>query len=111
MSPHPGPPPGPHPGPRPPSRYVTHVEFDRRLNDLWSYVLGQTGIVTQLGEKLMATQADIDALAAKVSADVTAINAEIAALQAANPALDLTGLQAAVASLDVTANPPAPPAG
>lgn len=59
---------------------------------------------------MATTQADLDALAAKVSADVTAINAEIAALQSANPALDLSGLQAAVASLDATANPPAPTA-
>lgn len=60
---------------------------------------------------MAVTQADLDALAASVSSDVAAINAEIAALQQANPALDLSGLQAAVASLDTTANPPAPPAG
>jgi len=58
---------------------------------------------------MAVTQADLDALAASVSSDVAAINAEIAALQQANPALDLSGLQAAVASLDVTATPP--PAG
>jgi len=103
MSPRPGPPPGPQPGPQPSSRYVTHVEFDRRLNDLWSYVLGQTGIITQLGEKLMATQADIDALTAALAQEdsdlntaVTGIQAEIVALQNANPALDLTALSAQV---------------
>lgn len=57
----------------------------------------------------MATQADIDALAAQfttafdtidtevaeLGTALTAINAEIAALGTANPALDLTALQAA----------------
>lgn len=62
----------------------------------------------QEGE-IVATQADLDALTASINDDVTKINAEIAALQAANPALDLTALQAAVAGLDATANP-APPA-
>jgi chromosome segregation ATPase len=57
---------------------------------------------------LMSSQQDeINAEAQQIQADVaaeatalTAIKAEIAALQGANPALDLTGLQAAVAGLD-----------
>lgn len=57
--------------------------------------------------KLMATQADVDALTARLAAldtrtttAVAAIQAEIAALQAANPALDLTALTAAVSTLE-----------
>lgn len=65
---------------------------------------------TILGEKIMATQADIDALTAQLNADVEAINAEIAALQAANPALDLSGLQAAVDAATATATS-VPPSG
>jgi hypothetical protein len=88
---------------------VTHGELKRRLQKLWDFVLEQEEQITSLGEKLSVTQADLDALATAVANDVTAIQAEIAALQAANPNLDLSGLQAAVASLDATANP-APPA-
>lgn len=88
---------------------VTHGELRRRLQELWDYVLEQSNQITILGEKLSVTQADLDALATSISADVSAIQAEIAALEAANPNLDLSGLQAAVASLDATANP-APPA-
>jgi hypothetical protein len=94
----------PHPPqPQPTTRYVTRVEFDRRLSDLWSYVLGQTGQITRLGEGLMAQQEDIDALTAALAQEdsdlntaVTGIQAEIAALQNANPALDLTALTAQV---------------
>jgi hypothetical protein len=56
---------------------------------------------------LMTEQAGIDAAAQEIQADVTrentalaAIQAEIATLQAGNPALDLSGLQAAVGQLD-----------
>ena len=65
----------------------------------------------------MATQADIDALTAQVTAnnpalaatlasiatDTTKIEAEIASLKAANPAIDLTALTAAVAGLATNA--------
>lgn len=73
-------------------------------------------------DRLMATQAEIDAMVADIEAKVgalgtaaDAIKAEIAALQNANPALDLSGLTKAVADLDtaaadVAAIPPAPPA-
>lgn len=70
----------------------------------------------------MATQADVDALTARLSAvdtrtqaAVVAIQAEITNLQTANPALDLTALTTAVGQLetDVTAveglEPPAAP--
>lgn len=55
----------------------------------------------------MATQADVDALSARLAAldtrdknAVTAIQAEITALQTANPNLDLTGLTNAVGVLE-----------
>lgn len=73
-------------------------------------------------DRFMATQADLDAAVADIEAKVgalgtaaDAIKAEIAALQQANPALDLSGLTKAVSDLDaaaatVAAIPPAPPA-
>lgn len=78
-------------------------------------------------EQIMATQAEVDAVTAEIGLDVNglvtstqAIKDEIAAIQAANPAVDLSGLQAAVASLDSAAGgvagiatpapAPAPPA-
>jgi hypothetical protein len=61
---------------------------------------------TEMRERLMATQADVDALTQKVSdlgtalaSDVTAITDEIAALQSANPSLDLSALSSAVDGL------------
>jgi hypothetical protein len=72
-------------------------------------------------DALMTEQAGIDAAAQEIEADVakentalTAIQAEIASLQNANPALDLTGLNAAVADLDTAAaaeQAAVPPAG
>jgi len=57
-------------------------------------------------DALMTEQAGIDAAAQEIQADVaaegaalTAIQAEIAKLQAGNPALDLSGLTSAVAAL------------
>lgn len=64
-------------------------------------------------ETKMATQADIDALTTALTADDAAIATEIAALQAANPSLDLSALQAAVAAtaaLVPAATAPTPPA-
>ncbi|HEY5201347.1 MAG TPA: hypothetical protein VIJ31_10610 [Acidothermaceae bacterium] len=61
----------------------------------------------------MSTQADIDALTTALTADDAAIATEIAALQAANPSLDLSALQAAVAAtaaLVPAATAPAAPA-
>jgi multidrug resistance efflux pump len=63
--------------------------------------------VTRLEQQQMATQADLDALTAQVdqvavdlAAAQTTLQAEIDSLSSANPSLDLTGLQAAVAPLD-----------
>jgi hypothetical protein len=56
----------------------------------------------------MATQADLDNLTAQLTAADQGIQAEIAALQAANPALDLSGLQAAVQATADLVPAPAP---
>jgi hypothetical protein len=82
--------------------------------------------ITKLKELIVTTagntQADVDALTTAVgqlsdqlTTDVANIDAEIAALQAANPGLDLSNLQAAVTNLtgtvsNVTAIAPTPPA-
>lgn len=69
--------------------------------------------VSELEQKvdhfMAVTQADLDALTSAINgvgtalaSDVTNITAEIAALQSANPNLDLTGLQGAVSSLQAT---------
>lgn len=73
----------------------------------------------------MATQADIDQLTQQVTqvqtdlqSSTTEIQAEIDRLAAANPQIDVSALQAAVAPLDdkvkalgqITPTPPAPPA-
>ncbi len=93
--------------------YVTFDEFER--------------VVDQLRERisLMATQADVDAITAQitqVSTDLaaakTSLQAEIDKLAVANPGVDLSGLQAAVAPLDAAVqavgglvpDAPAPPA-
>lgn len=80
-------------------------------------------IITRLERfTIMATQAEIDAvtsgladLKSKLDADDSAIQQEIASLQAANPSLDLSGLQSAVSDLSAsvdatTALVPAPDA-
>jgi chromosome segregation ATPase len=63
--------------------------------------------IHELEENQLSTQADVDALVAQigqVEADLTTaqstLQAEIDSLVAANPALDLSALQAAVAPLD-----------
>jgi hypothetical protein len=96
--------------------YVTRDEFDDRIAPL------EEGIST------MATQADVDALTTAVdqvttdlAAAKTNLQGEIDKLSSANPTLDITGLQTAVAPLDtavqalgaLTPTPapaPAPPA-
>lgn len=83
---------------------VSQAELQGALQGLWEYILGMEEVLTRMGEKMANTQADVDALTKSVSDDVAKIQAEIAALQSANPALDLSGLQNAVASLDATAN-------
>ena len=73
-------------------------EIERRVRALEMHVHHQ-------GDQIVATQADIDALTAALTAEdaellaaVVAIQAEIAALQEANPELDLSGLTGAVAA-------------
>ncbi len=79
------------------------------LRRLWDYVVEQTKLTTEAllrMENAMATQADIDTLTAKLgelkdhltSADA-GIQAEIDALKAANPAVDVSSLQTAVDAL------------
>jgi hypothetical protein len=70
-------------------------------------ILNAIGALNVKVNKLMTQQDDLNAAAQEIEADVAkqntalaAIKAEIAALQAANPALDLSGLTAAVADLD-----------
>jgi len=71
------------------------------LNALWR--------VERRLEILMSEQAEIDADVTELNGAVTAIQAEIAQLQQANPALDLTALKTAVDAVAGIA-PPAPPA-
>ena len=66
-------------------------------------------------QKIDAVTTTVTAIDAKVAAAKTAIMAEIATLQVANPTVDLTALNAAVAQLGtdvdaVAAIPPADPA-
>jgi hypothetical protein len=90
---------------------------DSELLEIWK-------ALTHIHERLdlMATQADVDALTTavdQIATDLTAaqskLQAEINALAAANPGLDLTALQAAVAPVDAAvqalgALAPSPPA-
>jgi septal ring factor EnvC (AmiA/AmiB activator) len=75
--------------------------------DLNNAVAGLTKQIKALQEAEMTTQADVDALTQQVDTIATdlatsqgKLQAEIDALAAANPSLDLTGLQNAVAPLD-----------
>lgn len=82
------------------------------LHDVDRRITAVEGGLTMLGEQLMATQADIDAVTQALAAEdsdlnqavsdlttsVSAITDEIAALQQANPQLDLTALQNEVAN-------------
>lgn len=103
----------------PPSR-----GFEARMEALENAHRRLTAHVNRM-EKHMATQADIDALTTKLgelkdtlTADDAGIQAEIDALKAANPAVDVSGLQSAVdalsAQVDATSAlvpaPAAPPA-
>ena len=59
-------------------------------------------------DKLMSEQAELNTDVANLVAAVAAVSAEIDALKAANPAIDFTGLETAIASVQALA--PAPPA-
>ena len=70
-------------------------------------LLNLLNIINEKADLIMTEQDQVNAAAQEIEADVaaeatalSAIKAEIAALQAGNPALDLSGLQAAVAGLD-----------
>jgi len=58
-------------------------------------------------DHMTSQQDDITADAAAIETAIAALAAEIAALKSANPALDLTGLDKAVADLGALAAPPA----
>jgi peptidoglycan hydrolase CwlO-like protein len=60
---------------------------------------------------IMSEQSEIDQDVAELNTAVTNIQAEIAALQTANPALDLSALQTAVAAVAAIAPAAPPPAG
>lgn len=97
-------------------------DFAHYTNLLWAHIEAQDKKIKRLEVMAMASQADVDALTAALAQEdsdlntaVTGIQAEIAALQAANPALDLTALSAqvdatAVAVAAAAALVPAPPA-
>ena len=81
----------------------------------------QLNTISEKLDVIMSQQDEVNAAAQEIQADVAAentaldaIKAEIAALQGAQPSLDLTGLQAAVAQLDTATAaeqavvPPAP---
>ena len=99
---------------------VTNRQVLARLLAAVSILQASVDTLQLKADALMTEQAGIDAAAAQIQADVaaegtalTAIEAEIAKLQAGNPALDLTGLQSAVAALDTetAAEQAVPPAG
>lgn len=86
--------------------YVTQGQLTEALAHLERQILAVEKKNTTIGEALVATQADVDAITANVQTAVTNIQAEITALQQANPSLDLSGLQGAVATLDAIAPTP-----
>ena len=61
----------------------------------------------QQKETGMATQADIDAFTQRLTDATQAIQQELATLQSANPSLDLSSLNNAVASVESLEPPPA----
>lgn len=103
-----------------PKKFVVY----RNLRNLWDFVVAQTEATTRslerIEETMATTQDDINAVTAKLaevkdtltSADA-GIQAEIDALKAANPTLDLSALQSEVDGLSAqvdatTALVPAP---
>lgn len=102
---------------------VGRAEFDAAINSLWTYVRAQKVAINKIRSSQMATQDQVDALTAELTAETSSLNAavagiqaEIAALQAANPAVDLTALQAQADALGAAVSaaaalvPAAPPA-
>jgi predicted negative regulator of RcsB-dependent stress response len=70
-------------------------------------ILNQLQTINKKLDVIMSQQDDITADAAAIETAIAALAAEIAALKTANPALDLTGLDKAVADLGALAAPPA----
>jgi len=69
-----------------------------------------TAVVNQLKGKLMATQADVDAIVTELNAATDEILAKIAELEAREPQLDLSALKASADRLrDVVPDAPAEP--
>lgn len=108
-------------------RPLSRGEFTGRISDIVRRIKALEQNQRMMGVTLMATQADIDALTTALTSEdsqlntaVAAIQAEITALQNNNPTIDVTALQAAVASMTtavsaaaalVPATPPAPSGG
>ena len=87
-----------------------------RLASKVDVILTQIGILMSQQDDISADTAAIVQAVTDLGTAVTNVQAEIDQLKAANPALDLTALDAAVASLQpavagVQALAPAPPAG
>ena len=75
---------------------VTHADIMRTL-----------GIINQKLDVIMSQQDEINADVAELTAAVGSIQAEITALQNANPTLDLTALKSAVDAVAAIAPPAA----
>lgn len=77
-------------------------------------LLHLTHLVHELDRKadtIMATQADLDALVARIDTATAGIRQDIADIKAANPGIDLSALEDRVAGLEgLDAENPAPPA-
>ena len=73
-----------------------HEKLEREILSGLAHITKQ---LTNLGDKMALTQADIDALTAKVAAQDTTLQqiaTQVTALQAANPSLDLAALTAII---------------
>jgi hypothetical protein len=80
------------------------------------FVTDVAALTTAVGLNTVALQ-NLETLVVADTSNIATLNAEIAELQAANPSLDLTGLEAATAAITannttaagvITANPPSP---
>jgi hypothetical protein len=138
MSARPPPKPAPKPG-RPPTPQepeqaatpgwfpVTSEEFERRmhavhrvLKNIDDHVTAVEEIVTQIGEQLVSTQADVDAIAAELTQEESDLNQAVTAIQTwinNQPAsVDVSELQTLADGLKTSVSnaaalvPPTPPA-
>jgi predicted nucleic acid-binding Zn-ribbon protein len=86
---------------------------NRQLLQAIQILASKVDILMSQQDEIGADVQAIEGAVAQLNAAASAIEAEIAALQQANPALDLSGLQQAVADLGTAASavaaiPPAP---